>query len=45
LRQRNPQWGLRNLETVEATADASGLMLDEIVPMPANNLSLLFRRK
>jgi SAM-dependent methyltransferase len=44
LRQRNPQWGLRNLETVEAAANASGLMLDEIVPMPANNLSLLFRR-
>ncbi|MGE0773581.1 MAG: DUF938 domain-containing protein [Sphingomonadaceae bacterium] len=45
LRQRNPDWGLRNLEVVIAVAAASGLMLDTVVEMPANNLSVLFRRK
>lgn len=45
LRQRNPEWGLRDLETVVKVATASGLMLDEVIAMPANNLSVLFRRK
>ncbi|MGE3747810.1 MAG: DUF938 domain-containing protein [Sphingomonadaceae bacterium] len=45
LRQRNPDWGLRNLEVVIGVAAASGLMLDTVVEMPANNLSVLFRRK
>lgn len=45
LRQRNPDWGLRNLEVVIGVAAASGLMLDKVVEMPANNLSVLFRRK
>jgi len=42
LRARNPQWGLRAVE--EVAAAATGLRLAEIVEMPANNLSLLFRR-
>ncbi len=45
LRQRNPEWGLRDLETVVELATASGLMLDNVIAMPANNLSVLFRRK
>jgi hypothetical protein len=45
LRQRNPDWGLRDLETVVGLAAASGLMLERIVAMPANNLSVLLRRK
>lgn len=44
LRRRNPAWGVRNLEDVQELADASGLALQEIVPMPANNLSVVFRR-
>lgn len=44
LRHRNPAWGLRDLETVEALAVASDLALTEIVAMPANNLSVIFRR-
>lgn len=44
LRARNPAWGVRDLEAVESTARAKGFVLDEIVEMPANNLSLVFRR-
>lgn len=44
LRSRNPAWGLRRLEDVTALAAAHGLMLAERIAMPANNLSLVFRR-
>jgi len=44
LRARNPDWGVRNLEDVAALAAASGLHLDEVVQMPANNLTVVFRR-
>ncbi|WP_242124981.1 DUF938 domain-containing protein [Sphingobium sp. Sx8-8] len=45
LRARDPQWGLRRMEDVIAAADAQGLRLDRLAEMPANNLSLLFRRR
>jgi SAM-dependent methyltransferase len=44
LRQRDPRWGVRDLEAVVALALASGLALEERVPMPANNQTLVFRR-
>ncbi|MBL8698451.1 MAG: DUF938 domain-containing protein [Alphaproteobacteria bacterium] len=44
LRGRDPRWGVRNLETVSEVAHAHGLSLDEVVEMPANNLSVVFRR-
>lgn len=44
LRDRNPAWGLRDVADVEAAADELGLRLETIVAMPANNLSLIFRR-
>ncbi len=44
LRERNPAWGLRDLEAVQALAAGQGLDLSEIIEMPANNLSLVFRR-
>ncbi|MHA1537831.1 MAG: DUF938 domain-containing protein [Alphaproteobacteria bacterium] len=43
LRARNPAWGVRDLDEVAAIAEASGFVLDEIVEMPANNLSVVFR--
>lgn len=43
LRRRNPEWGVRNLEDVERQARKCGLALDEVVAMPANNFSVLFR--
>jgi Protein of unknown function (DUF938) len=43
LRQGNPEWGLRDVEAVEKLADRAGLALIEIVEMPANNLTLVWR--
>ncbi|WP_375197680.1 DUF938 domain-containing protein [Sphingobium sp.] len=45
LKARDPQWGLRRVEEVIAAAEAQELGFDRLVEMPANNLSLLFRRK
>jgi hypothetical protein len=45
LKTRNPEWGLRNVEDVVAQADANALVLERAVQMPANNLSLVFRRQ
>ena len=42
LRAQNPDWGLRDLAEVEALAAAHGLLLDQRIEMPANNLSLIF---
>lgn len=43
LKSRNPAWGLRNVEDLVAEAAAVGLSLQQILEMPANNLSLIFR--
>jgi hypothetical protein len=43
LQAQNPAWGVRDLEAVVAVAEAEGLALAEIVAMPANNLSVIFR--
>jgi SAM-dependent methyltransferase len=45
LRARNPRWGVRDLEAVEAAAAKEGLRLERKIPMPANNFSLLFYRR
>lgn len=44
LRRRNPAWGVRDLEAVTALAQTQGFGLPEIIDMPANNLSLVFKR-
>ena len=44
LRDRNPNWGLRDLEAVAATAQTLGFSGPVITEMPANNLSVVFRR-
>lgn len=44
LRARNPSWGVRDLEAVLEAAADEGLALADIVPMPANNLSVVLRR-
>jgi len=45
LRARNPGWGVRDLEAVIAEAGRNGLAFEELVEMPANNLSVVFRRE
>jgi len=42
LKSRNPDWGLRLLEDVAGVARAHGLELQQVIEMPANNLSVVF---
>jgi len=44
LRSQNAAWGIRDLADVKALAERHGFALAETVPMPANNLSVIFRR-
>jgi SAM-dependent methyltransferase len=44
LRRSDPTWGLRDIADVADIAAANGLLLEEIVPMPTNNFSLVLRR-
>lgn len=44
LRARDPEWGVRDLDTVAADAARHGLRLDRVTRMPANNLTVVFRR-
>ena len=42
LRERDPRWGLRDLEA--AVAVAEGFAVAEVREMAANNLTVVFRR-
>ncbi|MEE8444990.1 MAG: DUF938 domain-containing protein [Alphaproteobacteria bacterium] len=44
LKRQNPEWGVRELERVAEAARTNGLELSEIIDMPANNLTLIFRK-
>jgi SAM-dependent methyltransferase len=44
LRARNPQWGIRDLGDLAALAERHGFALADTIQMPANNLSVVFRR-
>lgn len=44
LRARDPAWGVRDLGDVVAVAGRRGLSLAAVVPMPANNFSVVLRR-
>jgi hypothetical protein len=44
LRDRNQNWGLRDLEAVSAIAQSLGFSAPVITEMPGNNLSVVFRR-
>lgn len=45
LKARDPRWGLRLLEDVADCAAAQGLDLSRTVEMPANNLTVVFRKR
>ena len=45
LKAANPEWGVRNLEDVARLARAADLELEQIHDMPANNLSVVFRKR
>ncbi len=44
LRDRDPEWGVRDIADVSSLATGVGLALIETVPMPANNMILVFER-
>jgi hypothetical protein len=44
LKSRDPRWGLRHLDDVAALAREAGFSAPKVTPMPANNLSVVFRR-
>ena len=44
LRRMNPDWGVRDLNDVTQVAAEEGLARREVVPMPSNNLSVVFHR-
>lgn len=43
LKARNPEWGVRDLDTVAALARRAGFGAPDVVAQPANNLSVFFR--
>ena len=45
LRAEDSRWGVRDLDEVERTAAAAGFGGAQVVAMPANNLSVVFRRR
>jgi len=45
LRARDSRWGLRQLEEVVAFAESVRLHLEAVLPMPANNLTVILRRR
>ena len=44
LRCRDSAWGIRDMEKVVIEAEAAGFALAEVVSMPANNFSVVFRK-
>lgn len=45
LRARDPSWGIRDLDEITALAGQHGILGPERIAMPANNLSVVFRRR
>jgi SAM-dependent methyltransferase len=43
LKQQDPRFGVRDLDDVDAEAGRHGFRLEEVVEMPANNLTVVFR--
>jgi len=45
LKARDPEWGVRDLNDVDAEAERAGLFLEQRFEMPANNLLLVWRKR
>jgi hypothetical protein len=43
LQSQNPEWGVRDLAEITAVAASHNLELQQVYPMPANNLSVVFK--
>ena len=44
LRSRDPRWGVRDIDELSALATRTSFSLDESVLLPANNMTLVWRR-
>lgn len=44
LKARDPDWGVRDVAVVEKEANAHGMTLADVVAMPANNCTVVFRK-
>ena len=45
LKKENVLWGIRNLEEVTIEAKKSGFFQENVISMPANNFSIIYRKK
>jgi len=45
LRRQDPEWGVRDLEALAALGQDHGVIFEEAVDMPANNLVVILRRR
>ena len=43
LKLQNPLWGLRDLDKVNNLAEENGFEKDNVINMPANNLSIIYK--
>ena len=43
LKFQNPRWGIRHLDEVNRLALLNGFVQDNLIEMPANNLSIIYR--
>ena len=44
LKMQNDLWGIRNLEKVTDEAIKNGFFQEDIIRMPANNFSIIYRK-
>jgi len=45
MRERDPSFGVRDVDDITTVAEARGFALEEQIVMPANNFTLIFRRR
>ena len=44
LKMQNDYWGIRNLEEVSCEGKKNGFSQEDIISMPANNFSIIYRK-
>ena len=44
LKMQNYLWGIRNIEEVTDVAKKNGFLQEDIISMPANNFSVIYRK-
>ena len=44
LKMQNDLWGIRNLEEVSDAGEKNGFLQEDIINMPANNFSIIYRK-